>query len=173
MVTVGVYGSPHKDGQSAYVVNGILEKMGNSEISKFYLDEMLIHPCKGCLGCKKNGGGCVQSDDMQAVYRAIDKADVLVIGTPIYMWQMTGQTKTFTDRLMPYFRNGEKSGKKLILVFTWKSSSPEAYIEYTKKMYEHLGFDVIGTIALGNVYAEPVETRKDLGEKIREIVGSL
>jgi multimeric flavodoxin WrbA len=39
---------------------------------------------------------------MQELYGEIQNADVVVLGSPVYMWQMTAQTKLFVDRLTAF-----------------------------------------------------------------------
>ena len=43
-------------------------------------------------------GGCVQHDGMTELYPLIASADALVMATPIYYFNMSGQLKTFIDR---------------------------------------------------------------------------
>ncbi|HWR08254.1 flavodoxin family protein [Sporomusa sp.] len=70
------------------------------------------------------------NDDMQKLYDALEQADALVLGSPVYMGQMSAQAKIVTDRLFarfsprfsPYFKEGNAK-KKLILVLTWKEKS--------------------------------------------------
>ena len=41
---------------------------------------------------------CTQKDDLKNIYDEIYDADHIVIGSPVYMWQMNGRTKDFVDR---------------------------------------------------------------------------
>ena len=41
----------------------------------------------------------MQTDGMAPLYAEIFSADAVVIGTVVFMFQITGQTKTFIDRL--------------------------------------------------------------------------
>lgn len=56
----------------------------------------------GCLACEychtKGNGACVQKDDMQEVYELLQKADMLVIASPIYYHGISGQLKCTIDR---------------------------------------------------------------------------
>jgi multimeric flavodoxin WrbA len=100
MNIIGFVGSPHKDGNTAWTVNKILE--GASEqganIQVFNASALDLKPCQGCLVCVK-GDGCVLKDDMLQIYAALKTADALILGAPIYMGQMSAQAKVFTDRL--------------------------------------------------------------------------
>ena len=46
--------------------------------------EKKIGFCLACDGCMRNGGKCVQKDDMAAILDLYNKADVLVLATPVY-----------------------------------------------------------------------------------------
>ena len=58
--------------------------------------------CLGCLLCQKPGK-CVINDDVRQYLEKISNADVLVFATPIYYYSMSGQLKTFLDRLNPMY----------------------------------------------------------------------
>lgn len=57
-----------------------------------------IAGCLGCNGCQRNGGTCVQKDDMQEIYQRIMSADVVVLASPIYYHTWTSQMKAIIDR---------------------------------------------------------------------------
>ena len=58
--------------------------------------------CLGCLMCQKTGK-CVINDDVGQYLDKISNADILVFATPIYYYCMSGQLKTFLDRLNPLY----------------------------------------------------------------------
>lgn len=67
-----------------------------------YLSEKNIKGCQGCFSCwVKTPGKCQIKDDMQELMDKINQADVLIFATPLYFFSMTGQMKTFVDRLLP------------------------------------------------------------------------
>jgi multimeric flavodoxin WrbA len=103
MKIIGIIASPHKEGNTAWTVNKILEgaKEQGAETQSWYFSDLDLQPCRGCLGCHngERDRGCVINDDMQKLYAALAQADALVLGSPIYMGQMSAQAKIFTDRL--------------------------------------------------------------------------
>jgi len=174
---IGYVGSPHKNGNTAFVVKQILKNAKNAETEIYYSSELEVSPCKGCLWCVDKDK-CVINDDMQKIYTSMKKADVLVIGTPIYMGQMTGRTKVFTDRLYPQispcfspYYNPENAGKKLVLVFTQGNpdiTKFQTYIDYTKAMFEMLEFNVIDVITVGGTRTTPASEQKEVSEKLKQ-----
>ena len=106
MKIIGFIASPHKEGNTAWIVNKILEgaKEQGAETQSYYFSDLDIKPCRGCLSCHNKGDrGCIMNDDMQKIYFTIEQADAIVFGSPIYMGQMSAQAKIFVDRLHPLF----------------------------------------------------------------------
>ena len=61
--------------------------------------EKKIGFCLACDSCMKNGGKCIQKDDMAAILDLYSKADVLVLATPVYFYGISAQLKNFIDRM--------------------------------------------------------------------------
>jgi multimeric flavodoxin WrbA len=99
MNTLIFLGSPRKNGNSEQllrkIIQGIEQNSGKWEFIR--LAELDIHPCIGCGSCEKTGN-CVFDDDMQPLYKKIGHADRIIIGSPIYFYSVTAQTKVFIDR---------------------------------------------------------------------------
>jgi len=184
MKVMGFIASPRKEGNTAWIVNKILEgaKEEGAETQSWYFSDLDIKPCRGCFGCHKGDHGCVINDDMQKLYKALEHADALVLGSPIYMGQMSAQAKIFTDRLFarfsprysPHFK--EAAEKKLILVFNQgnpDSSLFQSYIDYTKHIFQLLEFDVKEAPVVAGMRNEPAHERKDLDIAMKAIGSSL
>ena len=183
MKIIGFSASPRKEGNTAWTINKILEgaKEQGAETQAWYSNELDIKPCKGCLGCVQSDR-CIINDDMQTLYDALEQADALILGAPIYMGQMSAQAKIFTDRLFaqitprfsPRFK-GKNVGKKLILVFTQGNPDPgmfQVYFDYTKSMFQLLEFDVEEVQVIAGMRNESVYERKELHTALKN-VGSL
>lgn len=184
MNIIGFIASPRKEGNTAWVINKILEgaKEQGAETQVWYSSELDINPCKGCLGCVQSDR-CVINDDMQKLYDALAQADALVLGSPIYMGQMSAQAKIFTDRLFaqitprfsPRFKE-ENAGKRLVLAFTQgnpDSGMFKTYYDYTKHMFQLLEFDVKDLVVVTGMRSEPAHERKDLRTIMKDIGSSL
>ncbi len=105
MKVIGFIASPRKEGNTAWIVNKILEgaKEKGAETQSWYFNDLDIKPCQSCYGCKQGDLRCVINDDMQKLYDALEHADALVLGSPTYMGQMSAQAKIFTDRLFAQY----------------------------------------------------------------------
>ncbi|HUT19879.1 MAG TPA: flavodoxin family protein [Anaerolineae bacterium] len=113
MNVLGICGSPHPDGNTAYALRHALRTIEGEGIGTTYLSlaDYEIRPCKGCFACRE--GTCVQEDGMAEVADAIYHCDGLILASPVYMGLVTGQMKVMMDRTV-LFRTGgrfELSGK--------------------------------------------------------------
>ena len=95
-------GSPRRTGNTMKLVRAFTEgaeSAGNS-VKEFYLDGMDIHGCKGCFGGHSSSEHpCVQCDGMDEIYAAVRNCDVIVLASPLYYWNLSGQLRTAIDRL--------------------------------------------------------------------------
>ena len=95
-------GSPRRNGNTSALVKAFTqgaESAGNT-VTEFFLDSMEIHGCRGCFGGHSSQEcPCVQKDDMSQIYPAVKESDVVVLATPLYYWNMSGQIRTAIDRL--------------------------------------------------------------------------
>jgi len=58
-----------------------------------------VKPCIGCGFCEKNGFCITQDDDMKPeIYPLMREADVIVLASPIYFYNVTAQIKVLIDR---------------------------------------------------------------------------
>lgn len=125
MKIVVLNGSPRKTGNTTVLVNSFCDgaKESDHEIIVLPVSDKNIAPCKGCNACMKNGGVCVQKDEMKEVYDVLKEAECIVVATPLYFYGISGQLKCLIDRLHNPVRDSFKV-KKLALLATAGSSKP-------------------------------------------------
>jgi len=63
--------------------------------------------CKSCFSCKtigsKSYGKCAVDDDLINIFKEIEESDALILGSPIYFGTVSGEMRSFMERLMfPY-----------------------------------------------------------------------
>jgi len=156
-------GSPHLTGNTAAVLNEIAAgaKGEAAEVKVINLNTLKMKGCQGCYGCQQadSTGVCVIQDDMRPLYDEIYEADAIVIGTSIYMGQMTSQTKQLLDRFFAFMRpdfTTRINNKKTVLVFVHGQVDKtlyKAYIDMTAAAFNLMGFKVIDTIIANGLYA--------------------
>jgi len=162
MRIVGFNGSPRRGCNTETLVKQVLSGAAENgaETRDYNLNELDISGCQGCLACKSEDA-CAVKDDMTGLYDEVLVADGLVIGSPVYMWQMSAQTKLFVDRLFamlkPDFSTRFKRGLPLVLAFTQAQPDRQAFQDYfdqTRRMFEFLGFGVKETLVAGGTQAK-------------------
>ena len=109
MLIIAINGSPRKNGATAILLNKALEGAASqkAETEFIQLNKLKMRGCQGCFSCKKRGGKsygkCVLKDDMTPLYKRIEQADALFLGSPFYFHSITSAMKMFIERLYPYF----------------------------------------------------------------------
>lgn len=155
MKILGIIGSPRRGGNTETLLDAVLAgaAANGAETQTIRLTDIGLKGCQACMYCRGHEG-CAVKDGMQDVYRAIETADKVVIGSPIYMFQMTAQTKAFMDRLYRYLNNDftARIRRETALVFAQGGSDLEAfrpYIDSVSGAYSLLGFPVVATMVGG------------------------
>ena len=100
MILLAIYGSPREKGNTDLMMDSFLDgamSVANPELKKIYVRDLNISGCRSCGYCDEHGV-CVQQDDMQMVYPYLDRAERIVIASPIYFYGLSGQAKLLVDR---------------------------------------------------------------------------
>ena len=103
---VAINGSPRKNANTATLLRSALDGAAsigaNTEIVNLY--ELDFKGCVSCFSCKVKGGKsygkCAYKDDLAPVLEKIEKADALVFGSPVYFGNITGEMRSFFERLL-------------------------------------------------------------------------
>jgi multimeric flavodoxin WrbA len=168
MKVVGFVGSPRKKGNTTTIVNEVLRgaREAGAETKIFDLNALHIRGCQACYKCQTPDGKCVQKDDMAQLYDEIFSADAVVLGTPVFMFQVTGQTKIFVDRLFAllYLKNAQTTdfgnklkAKKAVTVYSQGQPDVNAFassFDLHEGVLTFLGFDVRQRIVGGGMKTE-------------------
>ncbi|GFZ31933.1 flavodoxin [Clostridium zeae] len=106
MKIIALNGSPRKTKNTATILKEALEgaKTQGAEIELINLYDLNYKGCVSCFACKRIGGQsygkCAVKDDLQAVLRKIEEADALILGSPIYFGEITGEMRSFLERFL-------------------------------------------------------------------------
>lgn len=137
MKVLAINGSPRKEWNTALLLNKALEGAASreAETELVHLYDLDYKGCTSCFACKlKNGksyGNCAYRDDLTPVLKKAAEADALVLGSPIYLGAVTGEMKSFLERLIfPYLvYDAEHSSlfkKKVKTGFIYTLGAPES-----------------------------------------------
>ena len=109
MKALGVVGSPRKEGNTSALIHKTIEGFEKrhkkiAETASYAEAARIIHLAdydyQGCYGCEacKEDFKCVIDDDMQKIYPLIWEAEVLILGSPAYFYNITPELKAMIDR---------------------------------------------------------------------------
>lgn len=96
-----VTGSPRKGCNTEMMAEAFAAgaRAAGNTVTVRNLSRCHVGPCLACEYCFSHDGVCVQKDDMNELLADVDLADVLVLASPIYWFDISAQMKCFVDRL--------------------------------------------------------------------------
>jgi len=97
-------GGPRKNMNTAAMIGKFAEgaSQAGAEVKVVRLYDLNYKGCISCLACKIKGRAsnvCKFKDALTPILEEIAQADGLVLGSPIYFGDVTGQMRTFLERL--------------------------------------------------------------------------
>ena len=143
--------SPRKGGNSDLLCDQFMlgAKEAGHHVEKIFLRDKKINYCTACGVCQGNGGKCIQQDGMADVLDKMIGADVIVMATPVYFYNMNGQMKTLIDRT--YSRYTHISNKEMYFIMT-AAVSRKALLERTLEGLRGFTFCLSGAKEKGVIY---------------------
>ena len=161
MNVLGISGSMRKNGNTALLVNAILERVREAGIETEYLTlaDMEIRPCTGCEACREAKWCVTEDDDWGYVAQKMIDCEVLVIGAPTYYYDINGQTKNLIDRTYSLFHDRRLAGRKAVAVAVCADRGGERSLETMEGFLNAHEFSYLGYVC-GRGYA-PGDVRKD------------
>jgi len=107
MKVMAIVGSPRPTGNTNYLVDQALEEIAahGLETEKIVLSDYKVNPCQGHQNCS-SFPVCRQNDDAPWILDKFSKAEGIILGSPVYYYNMTAQMKAFVDRNYFLYRHG-------------------------------------------------------------------
>lgn len=109
MKVVAINGSPRKKWNTATLLEKSLEGAASegAETEMIHLYDFNFKGCISCFACKLKGGKsygkCAVKDDITPVLEKLEEADAVILGSPIYLGNSTGEMRSFMERyVFPY-----------------------------------------------------------------------
>jgi multimeric flavodoxin WrbA len=107
---------------------GQLQRWEQVDITEFFLPRDLPQFCNGCFSCIYNGETtCPHDESMMPIVKGLVDADLIVLASPVYGFDVSGQMKAFIDHLC----------------FMWMSHRPNA------DMFRKIGLTVTTSAGAG------------------------
>ena len=105
MKAIGINGSPRKKWNTALLLENALKGAGSqgAKTELFHLYDLNYKGCISCFACKKKTGRsygqCAVKDGLTPLLKKVSRADVIILGSPIFFGSDTGEMRSFLERL--------------------------------------------------------------------------
>jgi multimeric flavodoxin WrbA len=106
MKVIAVNGSPRKKWNTTTLLEKVLEGAASlgAETELIHLYDLNFKGCVSCFACKTKGGKsygrCAVQDDLTPILKKTGEADAFILGSPIYFGTVTGEMRSFMERLL-------------------------------------------------------------------------
>jgi len=181
MKVLGISGSMRKEGNTANLVNVVLERCQVEGIKTEFISlaGKKIHPCLGCEKCKEKKWCVIENDDWDEIINKVLDCDVLVIGSPTYFYDVCGHLKNFIDRTYSLYHDHKLAGRKGAAVAVQAHKGASRTIQTLEGFLSTHEFSSLGSVK-GNGYhegdvladKEAIEKARKIGDKIVRLVRS-
>ena len=136
MKVIAFNGSPRKKWNTATLLNKALDGAAaqGAETELIHLYNLDFKGCVSCFSCKMKGGKsygkCAAKDGLTPVLARVEGADAIILGSPIYLGTVSGEMRSFMERLIyPYLTYTEPPEslfpKKINTAFIYTMNIPE------------------------------------------------
>jgi multimeric flavodoxin WrbA len=152
MTVIGLNGSPRKGWNTHILVEEALKGAAaqGAETELINLYDLSFKGCVSCFECKRRGGSslgrCALRDDLRPVLDKIDRCDAFVLGSPIYIGEVSAATRAFIERLTFQYISYEKNSaplftRKIPVGLIYTMNVPEAFLEQTGYKAKFQGYE--------------------------------
>ncbi|MDR1093832.1 MAG: flavodoxin family protein [Clostridiales bacterium] len=115
---IAINGSPRKNGNTAALLQKALDgaRIQGAEVELIHLIDCDFKGCVSCFACKRKGaefiGGCAYKDGLTPILEKAASADAVIVGSPIYIGDVTSMTRSFMERFFyPRISYGNKENR--------------------------------------------------------------
>ena len=179
-----LYGSPHKNGFTSYLLKKFLKNSSQHEIKFIDAYEKNIKPCIDCKKCR-NFFGCI-FDDMDEIDKYFISCDILIIASPIYNQSFPAPLKSIIDRMQRYYSEKiylstqkKYTPKKALILLTQGSdnfANEQILLSQLKPNLSLINVQEIYSFLLckTDMYKPPIDKKiSETDNKIQNIVNNL
>jgi arsenate reductase len=170
MLVLGFQGSPRKKGNTSFLLSTFMQTVESfgAQTRIVEVTQKNIIPCKEYVVCEKKGFCPIDDDIKTEIYPLIRQAEVVVLASPIFFFNMTAQLKAVVDRCQLFWARKYKlkltdPAKKtkrgfLLSVGASKGKSLFEGLQLTAKYF----FDAIDARFDGSLTYRGIEGPKDM-----------
>lgn len=157
-----INGSPHAKGNTALALAEMQKIFSEEgvETELLQIGNKAIRGCVSCGSCSKNGK-CVFDNDVNTAAQLFEKADGLIVGTPVYYASANATAIAFLDRLF-YSTGFDKTMKVGVSVVVARRGGCSATFDEVNKYFTISGMPVASSQYWNSVHGlMPGEAAQD------------
>ena len=119
MKIMAINGSPRKNWNTDTLLKKVLEGAASvgAETEMVCLYDLSFRGCMSCMACKlrkePRPNRCVLRDELTPVLARLHEAEAVVLGSPIYFSEVTGEMRSFFERFLFQYLNYDEPAKPL------------------------------------------------------------
>ena len=159
-----INGSPHEHGCTATALEEMIQVFRQEQVETelIQVGGRAVRGCIACGYCSKNGK-CVFDDDLvNETAQKLEKADALVVGSPVYYASPNGTLLSFMDRLF-YSTSFSKQMKAGAVVVSCRRGGNTASFDVLNKYFTISGMPVVSSTYWNQVHGFTADdVKKDL-----------
>ena len=144
-----IHGQLHK-GSTYHISEMIKDKIidNKSVVDEYFMPRDTPQYCVGCYKCINMGEEfCPHAKEVQTIVKSLEDADVIIVDSPTYCYEMTGQLKTLFDHLaymwMPHRPREVMFAKVAIVISTAAGAGANKVTKSLKQQLFWMGVPVI------------------------------
>ncbi len=184
-----VSSSPRRNGNSRLLAEAALggARDAGHSADLVHLDDHLRHFLRDCRECRDADGRCTIDDGYEQLLREhVVPADGILFATPIYWYGVSGQLKTYFDRMFCFIAASEPEsetfvngvvGKRLGLLMSGEETYPGAMLGLVHEIQEYARYthsDFVGYVCgIGNKRGDVLQDPQDPSAAARDLGATL
>ncbi|MCM1041026.1 MAG: flavodoxin family protein [Bacteroides sp.] len=171
-----VNGSPNEKGCTYTALSEVADTLlkHGIETELVYLGKKPVAGCIACMKCFETGH-CFRDDIVKELQDRLDEFDAIVLGSPVYYSNPTGQILSFAQRLF-FCKENELAGKLGASVVSCRRGGASATFESLNQFFTISNMPVVSSQYWNSVHgftpedvrkdAEGLQTMRSLGENM-------
>ena len=178
-----INGSPNEHGCTYTALAEVADTLHKYDIATeiVYLGRKPIAGCIACMKCFETGH-CFRDDMVKELQKRLDEFDGIVLGSPVYYSNPTGQILSFVQRLF-FCKEGVMAGKLGASVVSCRRGGASAAFESLNQFFTICNMPVVSSQYWNSVHGftpedvhkdkEGLQTMRSLGENMAWMLKAL
>ncbi len=178
-----INGSPNKNGCTFTALSEVAQTLRTHGIETeiLYLGNKPVAGCIACMKCFETGH-CFRDDAVREIQDRLAEFDAIVLGSPVYYSQPTGQITSFCQRLF-FCKESEMAGKLGASVVSCRRGGASATFEQLNQYFTISNMPVVSSQYWNSVHGftpddvhkdkEGLQTMRTLGENMAWMLKAL